>query len=112
MVKPDLTATQSVPLRFGNNKSSGKTATTSAAGTGAVSLNLNGKRKNWPLKSMSPAGVGYVDFSDDFETPEVDDEDDNDLIDEDTLLDEEDLKRPAVQRKSLIPVYLGGVSFH
>ena len=50
---------------------------------------------------MQPAGVGYVDFSDDFGTPEV--EDDDDLIDEDTLLDEEDLKRPVVQRKSLIP---------
>ena len=97
MVKPDHTATQSVPLRLGKTKSSGGTATTSAAGTGAVSLNLNGKRKNGPPVSTQPAGVGYVDFSDDFETPEFDDDD---LIDEDTLLDEEDLKRPVVQRKS------------
>ncbi len=100
MVKPDHTATQSVPLRFGKNQSNGGTATTSAAGTGAVSLNLNGKRNNGPPVSMQPAGVGYVDFSDDFGTPEVDE--DEDLIDEDTLLDEEDLKRPVVQRKSLI----------
>ncbi len=100
MVKPDHTATQSVPLRLGKNQSNGGTATTSAVGTGAVSLNLNGKRKNGPPVSMQPAGVGYVDFSDDFGTPEVDDDDD--LIDEDTLLDEEDLKRPVVQRKSLI----------
>ena len=97
MVKPDHTATQSVPLRLGKTKSSGGTATTSAAGTGAVSLNLNGKRKNGPPVSTQPAGVGYVDLSDDFETPEFDDDD---LIDEDTLLDEEDLKRPVVQRKS------------
>ena len=103
MVKPDHTVTQSVPLRLGKNKSNGGTATTSAAGTGAVSLNLNGKRKNGPPASIQPAGVGYVDFSDDFETPEVDDDD---LIDEDTLLDEEDLKRPAVQRKSLMSVFL------
>ncbi|KAF6229570.1 hypothetical protein HO173_011425 [Letharia columbiana] len=95
MVKPDHTATQSVPLRLGKNKSNGGTATTSAAGTGAVSLNLNGKRRNGPPASMQPAGVGYVNFSDDFGAPEVDDEDD--LIDEDTLLDEEDLKRPVVQ---------------
>ena len=100
MVKPDHTATQSVPLRFGKNNSNGGAATTSAAGTGAVSLNLNGKRKNGP--SIQPAGVGYVDFTDDFGTPEVDD--DEDLIDEDTLLDEEDLKGPVVQRKSLLPV--------
>lgn len=105
MVKPDHTATQSVPLRLGKKKSNGETATTSAIGTGAVSLNLNGKRRNGPPASMQPAGVGYVDFSDDLGTPE-DDDDDDDLIDEDTLLDEEDLKRPVVQRKSLIPVCL------
>ena len=104
MVKPDHAATQSVPLRLGKNKSSSGTATTSAVGTGAVSLNLNGKRMNGPPASMQPAGVGYVDFSDDFGTPEVDDDDD--LIDEDTLLDEEDLKRPVVQRKSSMPVHL------
>lgn len=102
LVKPDHAATQSVPLRLGKNKSSGGTATTSAVGTGALSLNLNGKRKNGPPASMQPAGVGYVDFSDDFGTPEVDDDDD--LIDEDTLLDEEDLKKPVVQRKSSMPV--------
>lgn len=101
MVKPDHTATQSVPLRVGKNKSNGGTATTSTVGTGAVSLNLNGKRMNGPPTSIQPAGVGFVDFSDDLGTPEGDDDDDDDLIDEDTLLDEEDLKRPIVQRKSL-----------
>ena len=104
MVKPDHTATQSIPLRLGKKKSNGETATTSAIGTGAVSLNLNGKRMNGPPASMQPAGVGYVDFSDDLGTPE--DDDDDDLIDEDTLLDEEDLKRPVVQRKSLKAVCL------
>lgn len=104
MVKPAHQATQSVPLRFNKNESNGGTATTSAVGTGAVSLNLNGKRKNGPLASMQPAGVGYVDFGDDFETSEVDVDDD--LIDEDTLLDEEDLKSPVIQRKSLMLVCL------
>ena len=99
MVKPDYTAAESVPVRLSKNKSSGGTATTSAVGTGAVSLNLNGKRKNGPSASIQPAGVGYVKFGDDSGTPEVDDDDD--LIDEDTLLDEEDLRRPVVQRKSL-----------
>lgn len=95
MVKPDHTATQPVPLRFGKNKGNGGTATTSAVGTGAISLNLNGKRNNGPPASMQPVGVGYIDLSEDFGTPDVDD--DEDLIDEDTLLDEEDLKRPVVQ---------------
>ena len=100
LVRPHQEATQSVPLRFGKKKDEGGAAAiTSAAGTGAVSLNLNGKRKNGPPESTQPAGVGFVDFSDDFGAPEVDDDDDE-LIDEDTLLDEEDLKRPVVQRKS------------
>ena len=103
LVKPDHTATQSVPLRVGKNKSNSETATTSAAGTGAVSLNLTGNRKNRSPASNQPAGVGYVDLIDDFEMPDADDDDD--LIDEDTLLDEEDLKRPVVQRKSSIHVY-------
>ena len=101
LVKPNQEATQSVPLRFGKKKNEGgAAAVTSAAGTGAVTLNLNGKRKNGPPDSTQPAGVGFVDFSDDFGAPEVDDDDDDDeLIDEDTLLDEEDLKRPVVQRE-------------
>ena len=100
LVKPHQEATQSVPLRFGTKKiEGGAAAVTSATGTGAVSLNLNGKRKNGPPESTQQAGVGFVDFSDDFGAPEVDDDDDDELIDEDTLLDEEDLKRPVVQRK-------------
>ena len=98
MVKPKYEATQSVPLRFGKKKDEGgAAATTSPAGTGAVSLNLNGKRKNGPPDNTQPAGVGFVDFDDDLAAPEGDDDDD--LIDEDTLLDDDDLSRPIVQRK-------------
>lgn len=95
MVKPDYASTTSVPLRLGKK---GSSATTSAAGTGAVSLNLTGKRKNGPPDSTLPAGVGFVDFSDDFDAP-VEEDDNDDLIDEDTLLSDEDLARPVVQRK-------------
>ncbi|KAL2041067.1 hypothetical protein N7G274_006011 [Stereocaulon virgatum] len=97
VLKPDHEATQSVPLRLGKKKSEGgAAAVASALGTGAVSLNLNGKRKNGPPDSTMQKGVGYVDFGDDFDEPAMDDEDDE-LIDEDTLLDEEDLKRPIIQ---------------
>ncbi|MCJ1404136.1 electron carrier [Xylographa trunciseda] len=120
--RPDYDTTASVPLRFGKSKLSngtnGTTATTnghsattngystpsagaptnglvsntSPAGTGAVSLNLNGKRAN------GPTGVGFVDFSDDFDAPEEDeDNSDDELIDEDTLLEESDFIRPIIQ---------------
>lgn len=105
LVKPDYASTQSVPLRLGKKKAEGgAAATTSAAGTGAVSLNLNGKRKNGPPDTVQPAGVGFVDFSDDFDAPvEIEDDDDDDLIDEDTLLSDEDMSRPIVQRTSYLP---------
>ena len=96
MVKPDYASTAAVPLRLGKKNT---TATTSPAGTGAVSLNLTGKRKNGPPDATQPAGVGFVDFSDDFNAPVEEEYDDDDLIDEDTLLSDEDLARPIVQRK-------------
>ena len=97
MTRPMDQDTQSVPLRFSKNKDA--KAVTSAAGTGAVTLNINGKRANGPPNTTQPAGVGFVDFSDDFDVPQVDGGDsDDELIDENTLLDEEDLNRPVVQR--------------
>lgn len=100
LFKPNHESTQSVPLRFGKNKlEGGAAAMTSAAGTGAVSLNLNGKRKNGPPDPALPAGVGFVDFSDDFDSANESDESDE-LIDENTLLDDEDLSRPVIQRTS------------
>jgi len=104
-VKPDYAASQSVPLRLGKAKrDGGAAAMTSANGTGAVSQPPNGKRKSENFDSPKPAGVGFVDFSDDFGDPDDDDDDDDDeLIDEDTLLDETDLARPIIQRKSPRP---------
>ncbi|MCJ1412363.1 electron carrier [Ptychographa xylographoides] len=114
--KPDYDPAASVPLRFGRNKTpaaaaavngaaindtsttngSGPASTTSPLGTGIISQNLNGKREN------GPAGVGFIDFSDDFDRPVEEDEDsDDELIDEDSLLDESDKSRPIIQRMSL-----------
>lgn len=98
LVKPDYGSTQSVPLRLSKKAEGGAASTTSAAGTGAISLNLNGKRKNGPPDITQPAGVGFVDFSDDLDEPVEDYDDDDDLIDEDTLLSDEDISRPIVQR--------------
>ncbi|KAH8129764.1 hypothetical protein FP744_10007888 [Trichoderma asperellum] len=67
---------------------------------GVVSLKLGSKKKKLAVaapptqtldvKPVVPAGVGFVDFSDDLDA----DYDDDDLIDEDTLMTEDDLKRP------------------
>ena len=102
VTKPNYDTTQSVPLRFGKKKSEDSATASSAtpAGTGIVSLNLSGKRKNGPHDTSQPAGVGFVDFSDDFGAPVDTEDSDDDLIDEDTLLDESDLARPIIQRTS------------
>lgn len=98
MTKPEYASSEAVPLRLGKKKAEGgASATTSAAGTGAVSLNLTGKRKNGPPDATQPAGVGFVDFSDDLDAPTEDNDDDDDLIDEDTLLSDDDLAKPIVQ---------------
>ena len=100
MVKPNYSATDSVPLRFGKQKADGGAmATTIPAGTGAVSLNLTGKRKNGPAEdsTKAPAGVGFVLPGDNLDG-DVEEEDDE-LIDENDLLSGEDMKSTVVQRK-------------
>ncbi|KAF4313129.1 Anamorsin [Botryosphaeria dothidea] len=92
MVKPEDTTGQAVPLRFGKKKAS-------AVENSAVPLPLNGKRKSVSQEPPKPAGVGFVDFTDDFGEPLVtgeDDDDDDDLIDEDDLLTEQDKMRPVM----------------
>ncbi|KAL9001230.1 MAG: hypothetical protein Q9169_000414 [Polycauliona sp. 2 TL-2023] len=101
MVKPNYSAADSVPLRFGKQKvDGGAMARTTPAGTGAVSLNLTGKRKNGPVEenTTAPAGVGFVLPGDDLNGDGYpDDDDDDELIDEDDLLSDEDMKSTVIQ---------------
>jgi len=90
MVKP-ATETQAVPLRFGKKK-------TNWEANGTMPLPVNGKRKSISIEPAKPAGVGFVDFSDDLDIQIITGEDDE-LIDEDDLLTEADLARPIVQRE-------------
>lgn len=104
MIKPEESSSEAVPLRFGKKKN---TAAVSNAGppmmpvTAPLSPPINGKRKSVDISAnpVKAVGVGFVDFSDDFGEEVItgedfDDEDDDDLIDEDTLLTAEDLARP------------------
>lgn len=87
MVKPESTSAASVPLRFGRKADAGpKTLDTTPPFT------TNGKRKSTDAGPTVPLGVGFSD--------DLDDLDDDELIDEDTLLTEEDMARPVVPRKS------------
>lgn len=82
-VKPEYAEEEVVPLRLLGGKGRKK----EEEQNGAVQ----------PPPAAAPAavaGVGFVDFSDDLD---LDAEDDDDVIDEDTLLTEEDLRRPIQQ---------------
>lgn len=73
-----------VSLKFGKKK---KSSAGPPVGSMAVKLNGNATKLDVkPAAPAAPAGVGFIDFGDDF--------DDDDLIDEDTLMTEEDLLRP------------------
>ena len=108
-IKPDYGTQSSVPLKLASRKKDVAQAAGGLNGSrgGALSLPvngatisppLNGKRKSQDISNGTPVGLGFVDFSDDFGEPEVDSDDD--LIDEDMLLTEEDLKRPVKIRES------------
>jgi hypothetical protein len=101
MVKEEQVESVSIPLKFGKKKMNGTNGTNGTNDTvnaeGSVPLNLNGKRNQPQPEPVKPAGVGFVDFSDDFDDPIITGEDD-DLIDEDDLITEEDMARPVIQR--------------
>lgn len=132
MMKPEAVESVSIPLKLGRKKANGVTngvngvnginGTNGTNGTtngingtngvkatngasnlnGTVSLNLNGKRKE-PEPTL-PAGVGFVDFSDDLDDLVITGEDDE-LIDEDDLITEEDRITGIIQRKHWPPYF-------
>lgn len=97
--KPNDDADAAVPLKlsFGKKKKLASEAGPPVSKATVVQTNGHTASLDMAPPSVKPAGVGFIDFSDDFDAA---DDDDDDLIDEDTLLTEEDLSRPLAIRKS------------
>ena len=100
MIKPEQAESVSIPLKFARKQTNKANDTKSV--NGAVSINGSANSSSNGTQNSSepakPAGVGFVDFSDDLDDLLTPGEDD-DLIDEDDLITEEDMARPVVQRK-------------
>jgi hypothetical protein len=102
MMKPDYSSSEAVPLRLRRREQNGAVSNAGPV-VATAAVQLNGKRKSVDMTQSKPAGIGFVDFNDPFGDPMITGEDDDDeLIDEDTLLTEEDLKRPVNVRELTI----------
>jgi hypothetical protein len=110
MEKPDYSAGAAVPLRLNRKKKApvetqNKTnGAVSDAGPAVATL----KRKSVDITPNAPVkpatnGVGFVDFSDDFGEVITGEDDDDELIDEDTLLNDADLANMVVVPPECIP---------
>ncbi|KAI4110569.1 MAG: hypothetical protein LQ345_006960 [Seirophora villosa] len=97
MVKPDYSATEPIPLRFGKKKEVGRTASsTSQEGMGAVPPHSPKKRKSSPSQGIVPVGVGFVLPDDDLNAHD-NGYDEDELIDENDLLSAEDMQSTVAQ---------------
>lgn len=97
--KPD-SGQQAIPLQLGRNKKGrGKGSKTTSSQPTTLPIIED---RNYGQTGPKPAGVGFVDFSDDFGqeiAPSNQGYSDDELIDEDDLLGDDDLGRPIVQRE-------------
>ncbi|KAL1296841.1 hypothetical protein AAFC00_004464 [Neodothiora populina] len=108
MLKPAETATQTVKLSFGKKKANAAAQPANAVeAANTAAAPVTGEKRKIEEVKAAPAGVGFVDFSDDLDMDYDDyDEDDDfgipskadlmkgDTIDPNSLLTDEDRKKP------------------
>ena len=99
--KPSSGQQQAVPLQLGRKKKDrGKLANGFKATQESKFKTTTEENKSDVVEN--PAGVGFIDFGDDLDPGSVQDNNacsDDEFIDEDTLLGDDDLGRPIVQRE-------------
>jgi len=111
MTKPASAAGQTVKLSFGKKKANAAAVPANAveANNTSAAPATNGVKRALVEEPKAPAGVGFIDFSDDFDG-DYDEADeyiptkeellaDDEMIDPDTLLTEEDRQKPIIIRK-------------
>lgn len=97
--KPDGADAGSVPLKLGRKVAAESVRNKINGDDDDTAQNGNGVEAAMPSGVKRPAGVGFVDFSDDLD--ELVDGDEDDLIDENSFLTEEDMARPVQPRRCL-----------
>lgn len=128
MVKPDSAANQTVSLNFGKKKANAaaipanniEAVNTAKRRADDISTGNGYSNGQGPMRT-TPAGVGFIDSNDDFDGgfddgSGYDDDDDIEIpsneeleraekIDPDTLLTEEDRKKPLIIRRSILEIH-------
>ncbi|EAS31742.3 Fe-S cluster assembly protein DRE2 [Coccidioides immitis RS] len=100
LLKPDFGPENIVPLKLGKRK---PVHSVSSNGTGTSGPHVNMQLSTGSMlkgQTTTIKGVGFVDFTDDPSLSEADiysGQTDDELIDEETLLDGEDMGRPIIQ---------------